>query len=177
MANTQDGIAAIKRLVEQLDPLRGVADALTQIGSLDDAITSRKAAHAKVVTAHEAAKTALAATLAEIYYVWNRLEAVEDLLADRFDIIDDVCFLGYVRTPEEFNTMEHAIAQWCRCDRSSCAFVNSHDFRSLRRFVLYGSGTQHLAMCNESNLCVTMLDSGMMLVCAPMYLYDNSTDL
>lgn len=65
MANTQDGIAAIKRLVEQLDPLRSVADALTQIGSLDDAITSRKAAHAEAVTAHEAAKTALAATLAE----------------------------------------------------------------------------------------------------------------
>jgi hypothetical protein len=88
--------------------------------------------------------------------------------------IDDVCFLGFVRTPEEFNTMEHAIAQWCRCDRSSCAFVNSHDFRSLRRFVLYGRGTQHSATCNESNLCVTMLDSGMMLVCAPMYLYDSS---
>jgi len=44
-----------------------------------------------------AAATLIAATLAEIYYVWNRLEAVEDLLADRFDIIDDVCFLEPTR--------------------------------------------------------------------------------
>lgn len=40
-----------------------------------------------------AAAALLAASLASIYYDWNRLDAVEDLLADRFDIIDDVCFI------------------------------------------------------------------------------------
>lgn len=43
------------------------------------------------------AATLIAATLAEIYYAWNRLDAVEDLLADRFDVIDDVCFLEPTR--------------------------------------------------------------------------------
>lgn len=38
-----------------------------------------------------AAATLVAAALASIYYQWNRLDAVEDLLADRFDIINDVC--------------------------------------------------------------------------------------
>jgi LuxR family maltose regulon positive regulatory protein len=40
-----------------------------------------------------AAAALLAASLSGIYYDWNRLDAVEDLLADRFDIIDDVCFI------------------------------------------------------------------------------------
>lgn len=40
-----------------------------------------------------AAAALLAASLSSIYYDWNRLDAVEDLLADRFDVIDDVCFI------------------------------------------------------------------------------------
>ena len=45
-----------------------------------------------------AAASLLAASLAGIYYDWNRLEAVEDLLADRFDIIDDVCWLEPIQS-------------------------------------------------------------------------------
>lgn len=45
-----------------------------------------------------AAATLVAATLASIYYAWDRLDAVEDLLADRFDIIDDVCFLEPIQS-------------------------------------------------------------------------------
>lgn len=45
-----------------------------------------------------AAATLVAAMLAETYYAWNRLDAVEDLLADRFDIIDDVCYLDPTRS-------------------------------------------------------------------------------
>lgn len=45
-----------------------------------------------------AAATLVAAMLAETYYAWNRLDAVEDLLADRFDVIDDVCYLDPTRS-------------------------------------------------------------------------------
>lgn len=45
-----------------------------------------------------AAASLLAASLAEIYYDWNRLAAVEDLLADRLDIIDDVCWLEPIQS-------------------------------------------------------------------------------
>lgn len=45
-----------------------------------------------------AAASVLAASLAELYYDWDRLEAVEDLLADRLDIIDDVCWLEPVQS-------------------------------------------------------------------------------
>lgn len=39
-----------------------------------------------------------AATLAGIYYEWNRLEAVEDLLANRLDVIDETCFIEPTQT-------------------------------------------------------------------------------
>ncbi|HEX5805734.1 MAG TPA: LuxR C-terminal-related transcriptional regulator [Macromonas sp.] len=45
-----------------------------------------------------AAASVLAASLAELYYDWDRLEAVEDLLGDRLDIIDDVCWLEPVQS-------------------------------------------------------------------------------
>lgn len=45
-----------------------------------------------------AAATMLAAALASIYYERNKLDAVEELLADRFDIIDDVCYLEPIQS-------------------------------------------------------------------------------
>lgn len=45
-----------------------------------------------------AAATLIAASLASIYYGWNRFDDVEELLADRFDIIDDVCFIEPIQS-------------------------------------------------------------------------------
>ncbi|VVQ15654.1 LuxR C-terminal-related transcriptional regulator [Pseudomonas fluorescens] len=45
-----------------------------------------------------ASATFMAASLAGIYYEWNRLDAVEELLANRCDVIDDVCFIEPTRT-------------------------------------------------------------------------------
>lgn len=79
--------------------------------------------------------------------------------------VDHVCFLGQVRTHAEFDALEQVIAAQCLSDKKCCAFVNSHEFRSLKRCVLYGIGSQRVAMWNEGNLCVRVLDSGMLLVC------------
>jgi LuxR family maltose regulon positive regulatory protein len=44
-----------------------------------------------------AAASLLAGTLAPILYEWNQLEELEELLADRLDIIDEACYLGAVK--------------------------------------------------------------------------------
>ena len=45
-----------------------------------------------------AAATLVACSLASVHYEWNDLEQVDQLLADRLDIIDDACYLDSVRS-------------------------------------------------------------------------------
>lgn len=45
-----------------------------------------------------AAATLVACSLAAVHYEWNDLEAVDQLLADRLDIVDEACYLDSVRS-------------------------------------------------------------------------------
>ena len=45
-----------------------------------------------------AAATLVACSLASVHYEWNDLDAVDQLLADRLDIIDEACYLDSVRS-------------------------------------------------------------------------------
>lgn len=68
--------------------MRVAAGKLEEMLGICEQITGRRAA----------ASALLAATLAGIYYQWSRLDEVENLLADRFDIIDDVCFIEPIQS-------------------------------------------------------------------------------
>ena len=45
-----------------------------------------------------AAATLVACSLAAIHYEWNELDIVDQLLADRLDIVDEACYLDSVRS-------------------------------------------------------------------------------
>lgn len=45
-----------------------------------------------------AAATLVACSLASVHYEWNELDEVEQLLADRLDIVDEACYLDSVRS-------------------------------------------------------------------------------
>lgn len=44
-----------------------------------------------------AAATMIACSLAAVHYEWNELDKADELLADRFDIVDEACYLDSVR--------------------------------------------------------------------------------
>lgn len=46
---------------------------------------------------HSAVATLVACALSEVLYEWNQVEEVEELLADRLDVIDDTAYLDSVR--------------------------------------------------------------------------------
>ncbi len=68
--------------------MRAAAQRLETALALCEQIAGRRSAAASLA----------AASLAGIYYEWHRFDAVEALLADRFDIIDDVCFIEPIQS-------------------------------------------------------------------------------